>query len=231
MSKKCYNCGIPMQSLEKKHRTKEHIPARAFFVGYPVEYKYQRETVPACYCCNQEYAKIDDELRDVIGFINNGEPNKSELTKKAVKKVLSNKNERNERLSFEKDGLEISFEVSVLDKLHKKNLKGIFYLITGQPISEEYLLDVYSDGHDKKKLDLGFQFLSEIEQMGQWKKSGHSDIFQYKITYYSFEEEKLFKFEKNIENPLFLICAMKYNNSIVSIVVALKPEINEELKT
>lgn len=153
------------------------------------------------------------------------------LQKKAVKKVLSNKKHRNERLSFEKDGLEISCEVSLLDKLHKKNFKGIFHLITGQPISEEYLLDVYSDGHDEKKLDLGFQFLSEIEQMGQWKKSGHSDLFQYEITYYNFEEEKLFKFEKNIENPLFLVCAMKYNNSIVSIVVALKPEIIEELKT
>lgn len=220
-----------MQALEKKHRTKEHIPAKAFFVGYPIEYKDQRKTVPACYSCNQDYAKIDDKLRDVIGFLNNGEPNKSELTRKAVKNVLSHKKEINERLSFEKDCVKISFKVSDLDKLHKKNFKGVFHLTTGQPISEEFVLDVYSDGHDKKKLDLGFQFLNEIEHMGQWKKSGHEEVFEYEITYYNFNKNKLEKFEKNIENPLFLVSAMKYNNLIISLVIAAKPEIKKVIIT
>tara|TARA_R100000306_G_C4354475_1_gene131916 strand:- start:54 stop:749 length:696 start_codon:yes stop_codon:yes gene_type:complete len=231
MSKKCYNCGVPIQTLEKKHRTKEHIPAKAFFVGYPEKYKDQRKTVPACYCCNQEYAKIDDKLRDVIGILNDGELHKSELTRRAVSNILSNKKELNNRLTFTNNGAEISFDRIILDKLHKKNFKGIFHLATNQPISKEFLLDVYSDGHDEKKLDLGFEFLTEIENMGQWEKSGNADVFEYELTYYNFENEKLEKFDKSITEPLFLVCAMKYNNTIVSLVVATKPEIKDVIKT
>ena len=90
--KRCYNCGIAFTELTKDKRTKEHIPAQTFFSGYPIEYKNQRKTVPACYDCNQEYSKIDDYLRDVIGFVNESDPQKAEMTRQAVKKVLANKN-------------------------------------------------------------------------------------------------------------------------------------------
>ena len=102
-----------MSDLEKSNRTKEHIPAKAFFVGYPIDYKNQRKTVPACRTCNEEYAKIDDELRDVIGILNNGEKHKSELTQKSVKKLLSNKKTLDEKMHIENDGISDHIEGGV----------------------------------------------------------------------------------------------------------------------
>ena len=216
-----------MSDLEKSNRTKEHIPAKAFFVGYPIDYKNQRKTVPACRTCNEEYAKIDDELRYVIGILNNGEKHKSELTQKSVKKLLSNKKTLDEKMHIENDGISFSFSVNILDQLHKKNFKGIYYLTKNEPLSDEYKLDVYSDGHDERKLDLGFTFLEEIEKLGNWDKSGHSDIFRFKLAYFDLEKDKLTEFKADCENPLFLVSAMEYNNTIVSVVVAAKPEIQK----
>jgi|SRR5690606_15722847 len=221
--KKCYNCRIPLSELEKSNRTKEHIPAKAFFVGYPIKYKNQRKTVPACRICNEEYAKIDDELRDIIGILNNGETHKSELTKKSVRKIISNKQTLNEKMHVEDDGIFFSFSVNILDQLHKKNFKGIYHIIKNEPISDEYKLDVYSDGHDEKKLSLGFTFLENIEQLGNWEKSGHSDIFRFKMAYFDFDKDKLTEFNSYSGNPLFLVSAMEYNKTIVSVVVATKP--------
>lgn len=216
-----------MSELEKSNRTKEHIPAKAFFVGYPTDYKNQRKTVPACRTCNEEYAKIDDELRDVIGILNDGKKDKWELTKKSVKKLLSNKKTLNEKMHIENDGISFSFSVNTLDQLHKKNFKGTYYLIKNEPLSEEYKLGVYSDGHDEKKLDLGFTFLEEIERLGDWEKSGHNDVFRFKMAYFDFDKDKLTEFKADSENPLFLVSAMEYNKTIVSVVVAAKPEIQK----
>ena len=96
-----------------------------------------------------------------------------------------------------------------------------------EPLSDEYKLDVYSDGHDERKLDLGFTFLEEIEKLGNWDKSGHSDIFRFKLAYFDLEKDKLTEFKADCENPLFLVSAMEYNNTIVSVVVAAKPEIQK----
>lgn len=227
--KKCYNCGIPMNELEKSNRTKEHIPAKALFVGYPVEYKDQRKTVPACRICNEEYSKIDDELRDVIGVLNNGENHKSELTEKSIRKILSNKKELNDRMHIEDGEIAFSFNATSLDKLHKKNFKGIYSIIKGEPLTDEYELDIYSDGQDEKKLDLGFTFLEEMEKLGNWNKSGHDDVFRYKIAHFDLKTDKLTEFEKETENALFLISAIEYNRTVVSVVVAVKSEIENEL--
>jgi len=225
MNKKCYNCGIPMSDLKKENRTKEHIPAKTFFVGYPVDYKDQRKTVPACRICNEEFAKIDDQLRDVIGILNNGDPNKSELTRKSVKKILTNKKELTDRITINQNSIEVTFDKLILDSLHKKNFKGIYSLVKKNPISDDFKLDVYSAGNDEKKLSLGAEFRSEMERMGGWEKSGHEDVFKYKICYFDFKTDTLKSFEESIINYIFLVAALEYNKEITAIVVAAKPEI------
>lgn len=222
--KKCYNCGIPLNELPKKERTKEHIPAKTFFSGYSEEYKNQRITVPACEKCNGDYSKIDDELRDVVGIINENDSDKMELTKNAVKKIMSNKKTRSEKVTFENSSMFVSFNANTLDSLHKKNFKGIYTKKTSVPLSEKYLIDVYSDGHDEKKLDLGFEFLTALQELGNWEVSGHSDVFKFKLAYFDTEQNELKEFDKTITEPTFLVSAMEYNNSIMAVVVALNDE-------
>lgn len=224
MPKKCYNCGIDMSDLKKENRTKEHIPARTFFTGYPNDYKDQRKTVPACRTCNEEFAKIDDQLRDVIGILNNGDPNKSELTKKSVRKILANKKELTDRITINQNSIDVTFDKLILDSLHKKNFKGIYSLIKKNPLNDDFKLDAYSAGNDEKKLSLGEGFRAEMKRMGNWEKSGHEDVFNYKITYFDLETDSLKPFEETTENYIFLVAALEYNKEITAIVVAAKPE-------
>lgn len=225
MSKRCYNCGIKMSHLTKVNRTKEHIPAKSFFVGYPSKYKNQRKTVPACRTCNDDFAKIDDQLRDLVGILNNGDPNKSELTKKSIKKILTNKKELKDRISVNQNNIEITFDKLILDSLHKKNFKGIYSLIKKSPLSSDFKLDVYSAGDDKEKLGLGNEFRSEMEKMGDWEESGHEDVFKYKMCYFDLKSNTLKPFKESTSNHTFLVATLVYNKEITSIVVAVKPEI------
>jgi hypothetical protein len=167
-----------MSDLKKENRTKEHIPAKTFFIGYPIEYKDQRKTVPACRTCNEEFAKNDDQLRDVVGILNNGDPNKSELTKKSVKKIFTNKKELTDRITINQNSIEVTFDKLILDSLHKKNFKGIYSLVKKSALSDDFKLDVYSAGNDERKLSLGAEFRSAMERMGGWQKSGHEDVFK-----------------------------------------------------
>ena len=77
----CYNCG---NELNSQNRTREHIPAQNMFVGYPDEYKVNRITVPACYSCNNLYSKVDQEIRDAIGIMNEDNMQQHELTRKST---------------------------------------------------------------------------------------------------------------------------------------------------
>lgn len=227
MSKTCYNCGITMSDLKKENRTKEHIPAKTFFIGYPIEYKDQRKTVPACRTCNEEFAKNDDQLRDVVGILNNGDPNKSELTKKSVKKIFTNKKELTDRITINQNSIEVTFDKLILDSLHKKNFKGIYSLVKKSSLSDDFKLDVYSEGNDERKLSLGAEFRSAMERMGGWQKSGHEDVFKYKICYFDLTTDTLEPFEQSTTDYLFLVAALEYNNEVTTMVVAAKPEIQD----
>ena len=85
-SKRCYNCGCEFTDDNKE--TVEHIPMQALYAGYSPEYKINRITVPGCYKCNHEYAKIDQELRDFIGITNDNDEAQLELTAKSCKETL-----------------------------------------------------------------------------------------------------------------------------------------------
>ena len=223
--KKCYNCGIPLNTLQKSYRTKEHIPAQTFFNGYPEEYKDQRKTVPACYDCNQEYSKIDDQLRDLIGVINENDPQKAEITKNTIKKILVNKKELNKRMLIKENNIWFTFDMNLIDKLHKKNFKGIYYKISNQPLPDFFKLDVYSLGQDLKKLELGETFITELKNIGNWDKSGNKKVFKFKIGYVDLVNTKMIEFNSKTENkePDILVCAMEYNLSVIALVVGMKP--------
>ena len=226
--KKCYNCGVPFSELKKVERTKEHIPARALFAGYPLEYRENRETVPACLKCNEEYASIDDEIRDLIGVTNESDAQKKELAARTVRKIFSNKKELDNRISIENDKISFKFNMSVIDKLHFKNFKGIYTAITKKPLSDCYKLDVYSLGQDENKLNLGAKFIKEIEELDNWNISGHKNVFKYKMVAIEDNSTTLLNFENEIIKlePKYIMCAMQYNLTVVALVVGLKEDIN-----
>ena len=77
----CYNC---RKKISKKESTKEHIPAKALFSGYGIEFKENRITVYACEKCNNDYSKIDQEIRNAIGVTN--DDTEDESAKEFIKK-------------------------------------------------------------------------------------------------------------------------------------------------
>lgn len=222
--KKCYNCGILLSELKKNERTKEHIPARTLFEGYPKEYLTNRKTVPACLRCNQEYSRIDDEIRDLIGITNESDIEKKELTAKTVRKIFGNKKDLSKRMSVGKENIYFNFNMSTIDKIHLKNFKGIYYIMTKKPLNKIYTLDVYSLGQDEKKLELGEKFIKEIELIENWDVSGHENVFKFKMVSVDINSPQLLELNEknlNLESEV-LICAMKYNSTVVALVVGMK---------
>src|SRR5690554_1565382 len=180
MMKYCYNCGI---ELNKENRTKEHIPAQNTFIGYPPEYKLNRLTVPACFDCNNEYSKIDKEIRDAIGILNEDDSKQAEMTKKAVEAIMRDKNWP-DRVEM-KDGkvVSVSFDYNTFKKLHIKNFKGLFYSKYKHSIPDDYNIEIIAEGDfEDVKLNSIAQFLTDyISEGGDFQICGHKDIFQYKL--------------------------------------------------
>jgi len=230
MPKRCYNCGISFDKLEKSERTKEHFPAQTHYNGYAEEYKFNRKTVPACQCCNDGYSKIDHYVRDAVGVLNENDPNKKELTQQAIRNLFADKKNLAKRLSLSDNGAYFNFDIAKLDAVHKKNFKCIYAKTFSKPISDDFKLDAYSDGHENKKLKLGSVFLEELNNMDDWQVSGHEKVFTYKIAEIDIKTNSLINVVENDE-PKFMIAAMKYNDTITSLVIAAKPEIKELIKT
>ena len=179
MEKLCYDCGM---SIEKGELTREHIPAQCFFVGYGEEFKVNRITIPAHKTCNQYYSKIDQELRDAIGVMTNNQTDKRELVSKSLKSLFSKK-EGIERLSFEDGTISMNFNYGIFRELHLKNFKGLFFNKYKIPLPKRFKIKIITEGD---------QEIFSIEQVSylynainynfpKWEKSGHSDIFKYKI--------------------------------------------------
>lgn len=84
----CYNCG---KVFSKKELTKEHIPPRCFSDTYPEEFKKNRITVLCCETCNNEYSKIDSELRDLLAILIDGSDGNQKFLEKGVKSVIQRK--------------------------------------------------------------------------------------------------------------------------------------------
>jgi transcriptional regulator NrdR family protein len=137
---KCYDCGV---NLTKEIKTREHIPAQNLFSGYDETYKINRLVVPACDSCNQKYSKIDQEIRDVLGVINDSNYRQKELTRKAIKSIMRNSNWKkrvdvngNEII----ENIVVSFSYNSLKNFILKILKELFILTINIPYQKIFLL-------------------------------------------------------------------------------------------
>lgn len=227
-AKKCYNCGRVMNpsGTEPKEtsQTKEHIPAKNLYVGYPEKYKVNRITVPGCWRCNHEYSSIDDELRDVIGVINDKDGRLDVLTQKALKNMQRNGDllDRLENI----ENLTFRFKYAPLIKYNEKNFKGVFYNAFGYPFpAEKYgIRTIIVNEGDEIDKDLMKNFGNELyfhaTYDGGWQHSGHPDIFQYIIKGVKDDGRGNYKFCEDVEGSIFVICICKYHEQFEMITLA-----------
>ncbi|GAA5020531.1 hypothetical protein GCM10011506_04640 [Marivirga lumbricoides] len=222
----CYNCGIELTD-ETNHV--EHIPAKNLFKTYPPEYKKELLTVPACYDCNIGlYSKIDQEIRDAIGILNENDDLKEEMTAKAVRSIMRKSNWKERVFSIEGGkSFEISFSYNDIEKLHIKNFKGLFYSKYGKSISEEYQIRTIAEGDEEneKLQKVKGYFREYIDYETDWSNIGHPTVFQYKIKAMIPGENDMFYDGENIEDAIGFVCTMEYHGLLKPLVIAQSNEI------
>jgi len=224
MIKLCYNCGV---ELTKENRTKEHIPAQNTFIGYSPEYKLNRLTVPACFDCNHDFSKIDKEIRDAIGVMNEDDPNQEEITKKAIEAIMREKN-WTERVEIN-DGIvtSVSFSYEAFKKLHIKNFKGIFYSKYGIPLPEDFNIEIIAEGdfEDSKLSSIANAFTDYVSDGGNFNVSGHPDIFQYKLkTLTPMYGGDQINDSPTLENALGVVGILIYHKNLKAVIIAAKKD-------
>lgn len=223
-SMKCYNCQIEL-TPDTNHI--EHIPAKNLFSTYPDQYKKNLLTVPACYKCNIElYSKIDQEIRDAIGILNESDDLKKALTEKAVRSIMRKSNWK-DRLFFIEEGksIKVTFDYENFKSLHIKNFKGLFYNKYGKPITSNYEISTISEGDEKnqKLQEYNEMFRNELEKI-DYEIVGHPKVFKYKIMSLTDNGNGLFVDNKDISKAIGFVCTMEYHETIKPLVLALKTD-------
>jgi hypothetical protein len=219
MNNLCYNCG---ELITKS--TKEHIPAKAFFVGYSDEYLLNRITVPACETCNFEFSKIDNHLRDAIGIMNDIDNLQDTLTAKSVRSILRKPNWK-DRIVTNSEGkvFAVKFGYHEIIDIQIKNFKGLFLYEFGYPISKDYNIVPIVEGSEQEAQLLveTDAIMSVLMRSAEWKKSGHEKIFRYIIKSLDREfvtDDSGFK----LEQTKVFAAVMDYHEQLCCLVVATR---------
>lgn len=226
---RCYDCRT---LLNQENSTREHIPAQNTFAGYPPEYKNNRLTVPACHTCNNEYSKIDQEIRDAIGIQNDENEEQQELTRKSVKSIMRRANWL-DRLHFSNGKvIAVTFSYDDFQQLHIKNFKGIFHHKYGSPLPADFEIFTIAEGDEENANLMGIakSLYSYVEQGDNWQISGHEDIFQFKIKSLTPSPADLIEDDPNIENALGFVAVLKYHKTLTPVIIAAKTEFMEKIK-
>lgn len=213
---KCYNCEI---ELNKSNRTKEHIPSQNLFVGYSIDTKKNRITVPACNKCNGKFTKIDEEFRNFIGVINKHPDNKGivEKTERGFY-MIRNNIQRVVRIDEHRTG--VKFDKNLINDYHIKNFKGIFYKQYNKPIIGYTILPTWDESDKSKRAQ---KLISYLTQNFEWKVSGNEKIFRYIIQPFRENYKNSSKKDiKLIEEEQYIMSIMEYNKQHAVLVFAEK---------
>lgn len=178
LTKKCYNCGVELSTSSK---TKEHIPPRCFSDVYEAEFKTNRITVPCCDSCNNLYSKFDNELRDMVSILKDGQDGNVSFLQKGIKSVLKNKELGSEIiLSNGQEGHKIRLSYNSIEQQFLKCHKGVFYHLFGFPIDFHFDSFVNQKLINSKHEGEDFEFFARIHYSKQdsYIASGHPEIFQ-----------------------------------------------------
>lgn len=174
----CYNCGC---ELTKDKETREHIPMRALFKGYPKDYLTEPVTVPACSACNNEYSKIEEDFRNLIAIWSINE--KVDVSSSVLQKALRSP-KLHSKIKKSQD-FNITFNIQDYIDVHIKKFKGLYYHQYGISLPSTYEINVLEDLSNKnnvsQRLSLLLKVMRERIKSEDLLSIGHKDIFQYKI--------------------------------------------------
>jgi ribosomal protein L30 len=232
----CIYCGRPLVSAKQytninqkpdNLETKDHIPQKCLFDGYPDDYKKNRITVPACHKCNTNFSQNEQELRNYIGVINDNNEAQRKITESTVKDLFKSGNQ--ERLVKNKNGQVkgVVFDIESLKPSHIKNFKGIFYKEFRKRLPDNYtitVLDVNNYAVARTVSDSNFvqPLLKYLDDNSDWKVSGHEDIFKYRITLVDYDDSRQFVNVNKVEDSKLVICQLVYHNEYDVLVLGKK---------
>lgn len=161
----CYFCG----DLLNKSKTKDHIPQRCLYEGTPPYYKYNRWTMYCCERCNTILSKYEESFRDLIGILNSNNHEMLTVTKTAVRNLTSKNNiNRVIKIQNSQRVIGVKFEYEILNKNAEKVLKAASF----------FLFNVDSWNFTFQPIEIPFE---KSLITSKWYKSGHEDIFKFRI--------------------------------------------------
>lgn len=197
----CYNCGC---ELTKNEETREHIPMKALFRGYPLDKLDKLITVPACSTCNNQYSKIEEDFKNIIALwaANENIEISDDFIQSSIRspKLYS-------KLRTLHDQFIAVFSIKDYNDVHIKNFKGVYYKLYGKPLPKSYqiivLADLSSNPKDNPYLTM---FLRERSQNTTLHFDGYKDIFQYRM----------------VDRDLGIVCTIIYFKKLFAHIYAIR---------
>jgi ribosomal small subunit protein bTHX len=236
--KECVYCGISMLSKKKSLQyerdnkrypdngeTKDHVPQQCLFEGYPSDYKTNRFTVPSCHKCNLEFSLNEQELRDLIGVANENDDRQGQITKSAVKNIMS-KNDGLERCVIIGGHVRaVEFDKDKLAPGHIKNFKGVFYKTFGKRFPDSFEIKVVDTRTKFNFWELALDFL---DKNTEWKYSGHEDIFKYRIALLKSDMSNALVKAYNLHETILILCQLVYHKRFGILVLGHRPRVTKK---
>jgi hypothetical protein len=224
----CYNCG---KELTEEDHTVEHVPAKNVYDGFDNEFKSNRITVPACFGCNNQFSKIDQEIRDALAVRTEDIEDRRTITEKGVRSIMRRRNWI-DRAHFDVNGnvIAVDFSYDDLKQIHIKNFKALFFRKYGIPVPSDWRTEIISLG-DENLTQTALVLNQYIRDGKQWEVSGHESVFKFIIKDISEDRTKGIPYESgDLEKMDAVAALMVYHNDIPAIVLAAKPAYVEKCR-
>lgn len=220
--KKCYNCG---REFVKADLTKEHIPPRCFSDVYSDDHKKNRITVPCCHPCNNEFSKIDNELRDMIAVAKDARDGNMDFLEKGMKSIFQGK-QLGKDFGYDprRKQVGIKFDYELLEAMFLKCHKGIFYHKYNEPLDEKFVSQasqkLINDKHNSP-LDRGFVNIHQSHR-DSFIFSGHKEIFAASILAHKEGPNATFVSTENLNECFAVSSYLVYHDIIDCLVLSVK---------
>lgn len=222
--KYCYNCG---NSFSEDELTKEHIPPKCFSDVYPNEFKNNRITVLCCDECNNEYSKIDADLRDMIAIAKDGRNGNDKFLEKGVNSIIRRKVYGKDYVYDDTKGqYKISFNYKPIELLFDKCHKGMFYHKYGYPIDHDFVSQASQKLVNEKHNTANNKIFENFHKSkpDSFIISGHPEIFAASILAYKPSNGNTFEITEQLEECFALSTYMIFHNEIDCLVMSVKKD-------
>jgi hypothetical protein len=204
--------------------TKDHVPQQCLFEGYSSDYKTNRFTVSACHKCNFDFSQNEQELRDLIGIANENEVKQEQITKSAVKNIISKNDGLDRCVIIDGHVRAVEFDKDKLMLSHIKNFKGVFYKTFEKRFPDSFEIKVVDTQTKYNFEELALDFL---DKNTEWKCSGHDDIFKYRIVLIKSGMSNELAKSDNLHDTILILCQLVYHKRFEILVLGNRPKLTK----